>query len=214
MSIEKRMTAYVIPNAIQVITLHARYTFASFLSRDTTYDLICNIWKMVHPGVPTSAALPDSTSKTDLTTSNGQEADEADGNAVDENGEPAASGKGVKKRLLGGRRKRGDTATSDSSANGSGQGNKENVNPASGAATTTAVNGTTSMTKHHQVKMHRETQDTCPTLANLKEVCMDTVFPSTPEKIYNLMFTSGFMKEFWQDDQKLTGPFPHSVLHV
>lgn len=61
-------------------------------------------------------------------------------------------------------------------------------------------------------QMHAPTVDTCPTLKNLKEVCLDTVFPGKPEKIYNLMFTSGFMKNFWAENQKLTGAlFP---LHV
>lgn len=34
---------------------------------------------------------------------------------------------------------------------------------------------------------------------------MNTTFPSSPEKIYNLMFTSGFIKEFMVKDQHLTG---------
>ena len=32
---------------------------------------------------------------------------------------------------------------------------------------------------------------------------LDTTYPAVPEKIYNLLFTSTFMKEFWTDDQKL-----------
>jgi hypothetical protein len=38
---------------------------------------------------------------------------------------------------------------------------------------------------------------------------MDTVFPSTPEKIYNLMFESGFAKTFMSEDQKLMGKSAH-----
>lgn len=37
------------------------------------------------------------------------------------------------------------------------------------------------------------------------EVAMDAVFPSSPEKIYNLIFTSGFSKDFMVNDQKLMG---------
>ncbi|EEB06286.1 GRAM domain-containing protein [Schizosaccharomyces japonicus yFS275] len=48
-SVEKKYTAVVFPNAIQITTLHARYLFASFLSRDTTYQLIVTIWKHTHP---------------------------------------------------------------------------------------------------------------------------------------------------------------------
>ena len=37
---------------------------------------------------------------------------------------------------------------------------------------------------------------------------MDTTFPGSPEKIYNLIFTSGFMVDFFTTDMKLTGkPF-------
>jgi hypothetical protein len=43
------MTAFVIPNAIQITTRQAKYTFASFLSRDTTYDVIANIWRLALP---------------------------------------------------------------------------------------------------------------------------------------------------------------------
>ncbi|GAA5933361.1 GRAM and VASt domain-containing protein [Sporobolomyces koalae] len=49
-SIEKRMTAKVIPNAIEVTTLHASHTFSSFLARDATFKLIASIWEHVHPG--------------------------------------------------------------------------------------------------------------------------------------------------------------------
>jgi hypothetical protein len=54
-------------------------------------------------------------------------------------------------------------------------------------------------------KPHAATKDTCPVLRNLKETVMDMVFSSAPEKIYNLMFTSGFMREFWITQQKLQG---------
>ncbi|EPX72351.1 GRAM domain-containing protein [Schizosaccharomyces octosporus yFS286] len=48
-SVEKKSTAVVFPNAIQITTLHARYVFASFISRDTTFQLIITIWKNIHP---------------------------------------------------------------------------------------------------------------------------------------------------------------------
>ena len=48
-SLEKKMTALFIPNALQITTRNSKYTFASFLSRDTTYDVIHNIWRLVRP---------------------------------------------------------------------------------------------------------------------------------------------------------------------
>ncbi|WFD32344.1 hypothetical protein MSPP1_003389 [Malassezia sp. CBS 17886] len=48
-SIEKRNTAYLIPNAIQVKTLQNKYLFASLVSRDLTYSMLVNIWRLSQP---------------------------------------------------------------------------------------------------------------------------------------------------------------------
>jgi len=37
-----------------ISTLHAKHVFASFTSRDSTYDLIVNIWKLGHPTLKSS----------------------------------------------------------------------------------------------------------------------------------------------------------------
>ena len=37
------------------------------------------------------------------------------------------------------------------------------------------------------------------------ETAMDTVIPGTPDRIHNLMFASGFMKDFMAGNQKLLG---------
>ena len=44
-SIEKAKAAFIIPNAIQIITLHRKYFFATFISRDSTYNKIVTVWK-------------------------------------------------------------------------------------------------------------------------------------------------------------------------
>ncbi|KAK4703071.1 hypothetical protein P7C70_g3146, partial [Phenoliferia sp. Uapishka_3] len=186
-SIEKRMTAYVIPNAIQITTLHARYTFASFLSRDTTHDLICNIWRMVHPVVPPSASLPDNVADSD---------DEADIGSIDSH-DDAEGGKRANGRRLRGlstSRRRGESGPlSNGKGPAASPGGDKLARPTPGSP----------RTSKQDLKVHPQTVDTLPMLKNLKEVCMDQVFPSAPEKIYNLMFTSGFMKDFWTNNQKL-----------
>ena len=53
-AIEKETTAMVFPNAIAIQTLHARHTFRSLLSRESTYDLLVNIWKINHPSLKSS----------------------------------------------------------------------------------------------------------------------------------------------------------------
>lgn len=219
-----------------------QHTFASFLSRDTTYDLIGNIWRMVHPVIPTSAGLPDhhhhhhqhSPHASDdegeqrggggggaAASVNGDDAGLASG--VDkESASGGREGRGMRKRLKGFRRPRGGTGESSNAggsktvtdslsksarggeagggrvAEGGGGGGSGNNSVRPG----TPNNNNKGGDKRH---VHAVTHDTCPTLKNLKEVCMDTTFPSAPEKIYNLMFTSGFMKDFWTENQKLLG---------
>lgn len=53
-SVEKRSTALLFKNGLMISTLHAKHIFASFTSRDSTYDLICKIWKLGHPGLQSS----------------------------------------------------------------------------------------------------------------------------------------------------------------
>jgi hypothetical protein len=45
--IEKRSTAVLFPNGIVIRTLHQRYVFATFLSRDTTFSVIRNVWHQI-----------------------------------------------------------------------------------------------------------------------------------------------------------------------
>ena len=55
-AIEKETTAMVFPNAIAIQTFHARHTFRSLLSRESTYDLMVNVWKMNHPSLKSSVS--------------------------------------------------------------------------------------------------------------------------------------------------------------
>ncbi|GME24796.1 GRAM domain-containing protein [Neofusicoccum parvum] len=71
-SVEKKSTAVIFPNAIVITTLHARNVFASLVSRDSTYDLLVGIWKISHPnlksslnGVTLDAGTGDKTEKAD-----------------------------------------------------------------------------------------------------------------------------------------------------
>ncbi|KAI9502521.1 hypothetical protein BX070DRAFT_226305 [Coemansia spiralis] len=43
-SIEKKMTALIIPNAIQISTLHAKHFFGSFIYRDSAYNQLYDLW--------------------------------------------------------------------------------------------------------------------------------------------------------------------------
>lgn len=143
-ALEKRMTAFVIPNAIQITTRQAKYTFASFLSRDTTYDVIANIWRSARP----DDVFP---------------------------GSHAGSSGGIVS----------PASTSDVSGPVVTDGGKE-------AAPLYHVNKVT-----HCACSKNE--------GHLSEIALETVLPGTPDKIYNLIFASGFIKDFMRVDQKLMG---------
>lgn len=82
-SVEKRSTALVFKNGLMITTLHAKNVFASFTSRDSTYDLIVGIWKLSHPGLRSSIVGAritdiggsDKTEKDDGNTLNGSQSD-------------------------------------------------------------------------------------------------------------------------------------------
>lgn len=135
--IEKKMTALVIPNAIGVYTSKERYTFASLISRDSTFDVLMNIWRIAHPDMEmTSSTAP---------------------NGADDAASPD------------------DSAVDDSAAKAKGL-------------------------------PHKSTQCDCSKNGNhYAEVALDTTFPSTPEKVYNLMFNSGWYRTFMSESQKLRG---------
>jgi len=54
-SMEKRMTAKIFPNAIHIQTLHAKHFFASLLNREVTYDLLLAQWRIGRPNIKASA---------------------------------------------------------------------------------------------------------------------------------------------------------------
>ena len=75
-SVEKRSTALVFKNGLEISTLHAKHIFASFTGRDATYDLIVKISKLGHPslksslnGVRIDETGGDRTEKVDVETS-------------------------------------------------------------------------------------------------------------------------------------------------
>ncbi|PWN49374.1 hypothetical protein IE53DRAFT_332164 [Violaceomyces palustris] len=195
-SIEKRMTAFVIPNAIQIATLHSKHTFSSFLSRDTTYDLIVNIWRLSHPGVA-MGQLPDQVEATDDDTDGEEGEDDKPLESVDGHGaarDSVANSKPSKrsrlrKKLKGGKKNGEESFVNRSTTNAvAGTFISPSRSPGPGAKRTP----------------HRVTHCPCDKeKKHLQHVVLDMVYPTVPEKLYNLIFTSGFMKEFWTGDQGL-----------
>ncbi|KAI8445098.1 GRAM domain-containing protein, partial [Phakopsora pachyrhizi] len=144
-SIDKKMTALIIPNAIQVVTLHSRHTFASFLSRDSAYDLITSIWRISHPAVP-----PRSLSSSSSTTCSNASPPENSNNNVQ---------------------------------------HSSLVNPK----------------KQAVVENHLVTSCKCSgSDEHFKDIVLDATYPIYPEKLYNILFQSDFLKNFWVESQNLT----------
>lgn len=143
-TIEKRMTALIIPNAIQVITTQSRHTFASFLSRDSTYELMSSIWRIAHP---LGTLLPPGFDP------------------------PVTPPDGLTEGTL-------DSFSSDLS---------HSLAPP--------------LTKKAD---HPPTRCDCSPEEHYKEVIWDATYPISPEKLYNILFQSDFLKDFWVNEEHLT----------
>ncbi|KAL7414042.1 hypothetical protein BDY24DRAFT_350834 [Mrakia frigida] len=172
--IDKKMTAFVIPNAIMISTLRSKYTWASFLSRDTTYDVIHNIWRLSHPHLPsfsTEALTDDGAHSTNgQTNSQGSVGDE-----INNGGDPY-------------------NTNVEGSHTHSSAGGKRHLGLNTGGAAG----------KRRAAVARKPTTCSCGLKGeHYSETALDVVFPSTPEKIYNLMFTSGFAKDFMSGNQRL-----------
>ena len=163
-ALEKKMTAFVIPNAIQITTRQAKYTFASFLSRDTTFDVIFNIWRLARP---------------------------EDGASVMSSGRPSLDGPS-RNSVVGG-------INASNSAVGVGAAVGVAAVPGTGAKVPAVVRKATQCACGREGKHYTET-------------AMDVCIPGTPEKIHNLIFASGFIKDFMTKDQKLMGQFFTSLI--
>lgn len=166
-------------------------TFASFLSRDTTYDLIVNIWKLSHPALPTGESALELL--TDEESVEHEASPEADHDQRSDAGLEETAPKKSRRKLL---KKKLGIKESDYSPTSIGLGAAASEGAAIGRGKSPAPGG--------KKQVHRKTQ--CPCEKDKKHystVALDTTYPAVPEKIYNLIFTSGFMKDFWTENQKL-----------
>lgn len=187
-SIEKRMTALIIPNAIQVATLHVKHTFSSLLNRDTTYDLVANIWKLSHPDVPRSAKA-------------GAIANVADSDDSDDDDETGSKRISKKDKLI----KRFMGVSKDETGSTKDGGGKA----AAASATTSkekssSAGGDGNAAKGTKKDKHPPTSCPCEKeKKHLNVTALDTTYPCIPEKLFNLLFIDKFMEEFFTDNQKL-----------
>lgn len=211
-AIEKENTAMVFPNAIAIQTLHARHTFRSLLSRESTYDLMVNIWKINHPSLKSSVngtRVTDGTGdKTEKVGDGDSESDESDEDEIydeDEEGDNADSffeaglSANASERSLPGRaglsrQTSGILNATAPAAGANANGDVKNGDKA-GAAKEADFPGPAT----HAPTEYTEAD------GQYEKVIKDEIIPAPLGKIYSLVFgpASGeFMTKFLVDNQK------------
>lgn len=215
-SIEKKSTAVIFPNAIVITTLHARNVFASLVSRDSTYDLLIGIWKISHPnlksslnGVALDNGTGDKTEKDDIEDAIEDVSEEGSDDEVydedDEDEEAAASVTDLGDGSIAGSEiaepakaisRKASSQPLGASANGAAPKDNANIEPVStGAAVSQGFPGPIA---------HAETScgDEAEHYSNL---LMDTTISAPLGKVYSLMFgpmSGTFMRKWLIEDQK------------
>ncbi|KAL9071599.1 MAG: hypothetical protein Q9157_005407, partial [Trypethelium eluteriae] len=221
-SVEKKNTAVIFPNAIVIQTLHARNVFASFVARDSTYDLLIGIWKISHPNLKSSvngvtlddSGTGDKTEKAESVATEDASLDGSEDEVYDEDAEDddevASSLNGRREasieeselgdaiRTLSRKTSAPAVATTPAPPGGHTTSSKqtEAMDPATtGAAVSADYPGS---------PMHEPT--TCgDTDTHYDKLLIDTTVPAPLGKIYSLMFGPGssvFMKKWLVDDQR------------
>ncbi|CAI6336951.1 unnamed protein product [Periconia digitata] len=215
-SVEKKSTAVVFPNAIVIQTLHARNVFASLLTRDTTYDLIIGIWKISHPNLKSSlngvaldgSGTGDKTEKAESVGSEDGSVQDSEDDVYDEDAEDD-DGMGS------------FTDAGEGSVTGSEIGSVAGEARKASAAIAQAVSGGTqklSETAEATINGAPAIQDFPGAATHAPTECgdndqhydkllIDTTIPAPLGKIYSLTFGPGsgvFMRKWLVEDQKST----------
>ncbi|EPS34748.1 hypothetical protein PDE_09712 [Penicillium oxalicum 114-2] len=212
-AIEKETTAMVFPNAIAIQTLHARHTFRSLLSRESTYDLMVNIWKINHPALKSSVngtrvtdGTGDKTEKVGDAESESDESDEDEVYDEDEEGDNGdsffeagpsanASERSLPARGSLSRQASGNLATAPApAATSNGYSDVKN-----GEKSTTSKEADFPGPATHAPTEYSEPD------GQYEKVIKDELIPAPLGKVYNLVFgpASGeFMTKFLVDNQK------------
>ncbi|BGP41576.1 hypothetical protein JCM10449v2_005567 [Rhodotorula kratochvilovae] len=214
-SIEKRMTAKIIPNAIEVRTLHATHNFASFIARDASYALLVAVWKHVHPEAEQLRASSRQAAKDEkrrlrsLSTASARSAptmigsdSDSDGDSDDKSEISFEDEQGQKKRH---RFKRGLASLKLSNIR-----SRENtvssavppVVPVAGGPTeaekvkAAAVAGAGAGDSAHAPTSYDG--------AEFKNVALDAVLPTSPKRAYELFFANAdFLRAFMEEKEGL-----------
>lgn len=213
-SVEKKSTAVIFPNAIVISTLNARNTFASFVARDSTYELLIAIWKIEHPNLKSSlngvtldnAGTGDKTEVADPEGSMGgtesgsddevydEDDDDDDGSFMDAGGPPSVAGSDIGPDPTISRKASTLALGGAAQTNGAVPKGLENADTATtGAAVSSDFPGATT---HEPTQCSDEHYDRPIT---------DVTIPAPLGKVYALIFgpaSNAFMRKWLVEDQK------------
>jgi hypothetical protein len=214
-SVEKKSTAMLFPNGIVIQTLHARNIFASFLSRDSTYDLIIGIWKISHPNLKSSlngvaldgaAGTGDKTEKAESVVSDDASTQDSDDEVYDEDAEEeeglgsfTEAGEGSvagseQEPVVGGESRKTSQAVAQAVSGGPSQLSEKAEDAVNNAPATQDFPGSAT---------HAAT-DCGDAAQHYDKLLIDTTIPAPLGKIYSLMFgpASGVFMRKWLLEEK------------
>ncbi|RCH97507.1 hypothetical protein CU098_006695 [Rhizopus stolonifer] len=217
--IEKKTTAYFIPNAIQVSTETSKHFFASFLSRDQAYDLMVDIWHTVRPDLAPkdendiqneqeSSSLDEdnSSSEYDSDTEDSYSDDlDSEVNATDT--QAKVENRSRKVSMAGSLPAFKDVKHVDSTSRRRAQSelprpNFQTMNEKAGNEKK-PDGGSPDTKEEPKPQVHEKTECECGQNGNhYPNLVMDQVYNGTLDQLYNLLFDSDFMKDFLIDNQK------------
>jgi hypothetical protein len=214
-AVEKRSTALVFKNGLEISTLHAKHVFASFTGRDATYDLIVKIWKLGHPslksslnGVRIDETGGDRTEKIDVETSSiggsatisgyGSESDEDGDDIYDEDEDNDDTAETTQ-------------ATEQTSLDASGEktvARKPSNSPLSNQPAGKSEDGAAGASAQDFPGPATHAATDCGDAATHYDIVIgDDVIPAPLGKVYNLMFgppSAAWMGKWITGDQKCT----------
>ncbi|GAA5797667.1 hypothetical protein HPULCUR_003058 [Helicostylum pulchrum] len=221
--IEKKATAYFIPNAIQISTDTGKHFFASFLSRDQAHDLIVDIWKNARPDLATKDTVQpaesvysegetdsfydsdtedsysDSSSNHSGFTSKGTRSVSSNTDTRDRQVSPASL-PAVKDEKVTDNRRRAVSELPKPKLDDMNKCADDLVGKSAPADPTTESTRQDKPTEKAQVNEISE----CECTDHYPTTVMEQVYGGSVEGMYNLLFNNDFMKKFLIENQKLT----------
>lgn len=202
-SIEKRNTAYLIPNAIIVKTLQNRYTFSSLVSRDLTYGMLVNIWRLSAPSAAAQQATDfEATDESDgdvhaSDPDHGKEENEDTSMPEKSVDEGSSSQRAPRTKLTKREKLRHKLHTARLNA-------KKKSHQEAVADGDNDLEDSDEELDHDDGQEHAVTSCDCESKGgHLKEFVMDETFDATPHQLFDLMFVSDFLERFFKENQHL-----------